>query len=512
MTTTRLIDVTVYDSTGVQVVDLSGGRYEIAKLEFSTVLPGGFGELRMQLTGAAAHLWKLRSGLKIIVRYQRETVWWGWIEDVQQRIMGMTTVATDVVALGPFQQLRQRLFSGTYSGVEGSAVLQDILLSSCPDISHDHTNIQSTAVPISVAFTNRPVAELVELVARTGNQSAQRMLFAIWEPSYHRANLGPTANLLSDPGLEQGTTYWAFSDNTDWQTAIYRSATHGARWDSGETGQVNYKGRATVSASQPYAVSYWVYHSAHSNLEVYSRVDWYTSSDTIISSSYSTHHFSSGTPGWVQYVDIFSAPATAATARPFVLAVVGSGTGRMIVVDDVMMYLAPTTTPIDDKPRPYLWALDTTMWDYLLRLDQVSMGVVQTETTRDLANYVVVRYGGSYTAAAEDSDSQALYRRRDLLVEAQSTGATEASMLRDTTLAYRKAPKRDIDWLTIPHGALSTAAGWPVAPIRLRAGHRIKLVSSQLTGIVLIKETRWQDGVVTALPERLKGIADLLAD
>lgn len=510
----RPLTLTIYNDAGAALPDPTGAQFTPASVAFSTGLPGGFLEARFTLQGPAAALTRLRAGQKAILRQGRDIIWWGWVEDLRRLIYGRV-LGVEVSCLGPWQEISQRRFTTAYSAVTSSSALMSTLAENCPNISRDTAQIVNTGMPVSIDWTQQPVSGLVKLVCDTGDSQGRPMLFALWEPTLHRARLGTVANLTSDPELEQRDRFWYLTDGTyaNWDTVNYYSAVTCMLFAEFAVDGLAHKTKVSVSPSTPYTVQYWHKWSAHSGMTTHSRVDWFTSGDVFISSTYGATYTSDGSnTAWTMRSDTHTAPGTAATARPIIGASIGSGVGRYTAVDDVRMFLAAGSLTVDTFPRAYLWPRDLSGFDYLLYTRFLAEPLTETETVRDLVNYVVASYGSSYTAAAQDTASQVLYRRRDGLINAGSVGASDAAAIRDVYLATYKNPRHEPDSFVVPFGAVRDANGILVDPIVLRAGDRLRFADGPSAGVtIMLLGTEYQDGRMTCKPEGLDDVPLLLA-
>jgi hypothetical protein len=135
-----------------------------------------------------------------------------------------------------------------------------------------------------------------------------------------------------------------------------------------------------------------------------------------------------------------------------------------------------------------------------------------TETTRQLTNAVWASYESTYTGVAEDSTSQAAYRRRDVVVSAGDLDETSAEQYRDTYLARWKDPTEEPTNLNARRLTVLNKRGLPVDPTVLRAGHRIKIMDGLRAGtIVILTSTSYSNNVAQLTPDRYMEMPVLLA-
>lgn len=507
------LSVAIYDQQGQA---LRGPNRTLYDLRFSSSLPGGFGRCALQVDGSARSL-PLAAGQTLAVLLSGAVCWWGWIEDVQIAQQGGAERAA-VLALGPWQQLQQRLVNQSWSNVTSTYILRDVLAAYCPDISQDYSQLSNSGVALTRSFVYETAARVVEEVCAGGDASQRPLLFAIWEPPGSRTRIGATGNLVRDSEMEQEETHW--ERNTDgifYVTSHVVSPRYAWRFTEKVTGGLWQKQRFAVAASSSYVVDYWVYWTAYSGMSSEIRCDWYNAFNSYLSSSYAGALVSDGsTTGWQYGRGVVTAPGGAVECRLLIGGAVGSGGGssRYYVVDDVRMYLDATNTAADTRPRAHLWSRDLSDYDYTLRTADVAAGVQTTETTRDLANAVLAKYGSSsFTAFAEDTVSQALYRRRDHLVQAGQVALADAQAQRDVYLGQHAWPGVEMSGFEVRRpGAVRTKRGLAVHPARLRAGDRLLIQDGRLAGtVIMLAEVSWANGVATCRPESYEDVTRVLA-
>jgi len=521
------LGVLVYDAAGTPVRDRSGGATRVHDLRFSTGLPGGFREATFTARLPAARLWPVGTGQTLEVRRGATVVWWGWIEDVQRRLVG-NIVEARVRALGPYQTLAQRLIvDADYDQyTQSSAALRQELLANCTEISGNYSGIESTGVtigPLEKAYW--PVSDLAKTVQDAGNAAGQRMLFAVWEPSTQidASEALHSRNVLRDPDFEGPEWYgWTVHDysNGDEETITtdYVSATRSRKAFSTSAVASGYMQLRNANIDVPentlFQFDYWYYFPTISggSLKAQVLVYWVTADDF----SYGTEHtYATDGAGWHFGSVQMTSPAgtTACIAR--LLATWSSGTEKYVLWDDCYLSEAATTQVRDGKPRAYLWPRDLSTYDYLLHTQRTE-GVDMNETTRELANYVVASYGASsYTAAAEDAASQGLYRRRDRVAAAGSEApAALATALRDATLEQYAYPLQEAAGLRLRQALrpVTTRTGLPVHLEDVRAGDRLRIADGPMAGtIFMVDSTQYQAGVLSITPENRPDVPLLLA-
>lgn len=523
----RRLDVAIYDDDGTTLLrDATGGRWGVKSLSYGSSLPGGFATASFRLERPTARTWAGRAGLKCVIRRGAQVVWWGWVEDLQRAIRGGIEYI-DVTCLGPYQHLKQRLCSVAYTGtVYGDYLLANILTTYCPEISQNFYLLASPSVNVApLTLTNEPVTNLVRLVCEAGNSSGQQMLFTLVEPpenGSYRVTTSYPSPINLDPEFSQAQTYWQLlqtSGSIGWNfyTTYYHSPAAAPLLASGgaATGSVSTTdaARFAVTAGTSYIVDYWVYFDANLGSSVQATITWFIAGWFVAGTSTLTSHSSTGTAGWSRYVETATAPAGALFGR-LNLGYTFTAANRNIAFDDAYVYVAGSEIVADTKPRARLWARDLSAADYYLYTAELDAALQVNETTSDLTNYVLAKYGSSYTAAAQDATSQGLYRRRDAVVDAgSSASSTLAAAYRDTYLARYKDPGQEPGGFRLARpGALRNQRGAMVWPEDVRAGERVQIADGPLAGtVVLLTAVEYSGGVVTCTPERVADVPLLLS-
>ncbi len=512
------INVAVYDATGQMVRDASGGRWQTRGLSFSTAIPGGFLQASFQIAAPTARLWRLTAGQRLVLRRGRDVVWWGWIEDISSTMQPETTMLT-VTALGPWQLFQQRRVTQTYAGMISTYALRDVMRLVMPELSIDASQMVNSERAITRVYTNEQAAVIAKAVCELGDSSGRPLLFAIWEPAEHNSLVEQSANLLWDGELEQTDTYWIRGGSDiyfQWSAGTYISPQYGLRMAEYATGGITQRNRVAVAAGSTYVMEYWLKWSAFAGMTCEGRVDWYNSSNNLISSTYTPQQTSDGiTTTWRRINASVTAPAGAVEAVVGVGGAVGGGGGsaRSQWIDDVKFYQQLTQVVPDARPRGRLWARDMNGWDYLLWTARLTNGLQSTASTRQLANRVTASYGSLYTTPAEDATSQGLYRRRDYLLKTTSgTGQADAETMRDVYLATYAEPRCEAATFAAQRGTITTATGRAVDLARVRAGERLRIADGPQAGrVLLLERTTWRDGVLTCQPEQQADVPLLLA-
>lgn len=524
----RRLSVAVYDAGGSVVRDRSGGSTQVYDLRFSTGLPGGFRDATFIARLPSARLWPVDTGQTLVIRRGTKTVWWGWIEDVRRRMRGQI-VEAQVTALGPYQTLTQRLIEDAdYDAyTQSSAALRQELLANCDEISGNYSGIESTGVvigPLQKAWW--PVSDLARVVSDAGNADGQQMLFAIWEPStvINATEALHASNILQNPDMEEPDWYgWSVNDyvngDTEVITSEYVSATRSRKAFSTSavaSGNLTLRNaNLAVSPSTLYQFDYWYYFPALSGITARVSVQWLDAGSGSLGFSYGTLHSSTGAAGWLYGVTQMTSPGGAATCIAYLQATWSAGLDRYVLWDDCYLSEMTTAQVRDGLPRAYLWPRDLSNYEYLLFTSR-SGGIDIKETTRELTNYVVASYGASsYTAAAQDTDSQALYRRRDRLAAAGTeAGAGLAASVRDATLERYASPADEAPSFRLRQEdrALTNRYGLPVHLEDVRAGDRLRLADGPLAGLIVLAEsTEYREGVLQVTPENRPDVPLLLA-
>lgn len=527
----RRLDVAIYDADGVTLLrESTGGRYRVENLTYDSGLPGGFLSASFFLANPTARSWPGRPGLRTIIRRGNRVLWWGWTEDIRRSVRGGVE-GLQVTCLGPWQQLLERLCSPNYTGtMYGDAAIAEELAQACPEISPNYTDLGQTLVNLApLTWTNQPVADLVKLVCEAGDNAGRQMLFAVWEPSGRSMTGFPTA-INPNPGFEvlaagypSNWSQISVTGDPRWTptTTTYNSPSHGAKIYRGTTAgtqtgriQTHVDHYFDVTAGTTYTVDFWVYFGPVASMSCNARVNWFNAGGGTISQVALTTRNSTGSAFSARYVENATAPAGAVRCRlDLMFALPDSGANAFLVFDDAYVYTPGTAIELDARPQPCLWARDLSGADYRLYTGELDAALGVDEATRGLANYVLGKYGSSFTAPAQDAVSQGLYRRRDGVVDAGNVGANVAGAMRDAYLGAHMAPVLEPGTFKLSRpGAVRSAHGVPVWPEELRAGDRIQIADGPLAGqVMLLTRVSYEGGAVSCTPERLADVPLLLA-
>ncbi len=458
---TRDVNVAIYNRAGA-LARWRGGTVQgnVRRLRFSTSLPGGFTACVFDLDLSTTRGWPVEAGYRCVVRLGRDVVWWGWVEDITRGQRGRRE-SISVQALGPWQQVNQRLITEDYEDVNSTYIIRDMLAGYCPDISQDYSQLINSGVPLTIDWEHKALSELIKLACAAGDSAGRPLLFAIWEPPGSLVNVSQTGTLNDDPELEHNERYWEPQGVLlEYVESPHQSPRHSWQWQDSASTNLRHLRRIPVTAATDYVIEYSVYWTAFAGMEGSSRVDWYNAGNTLITTTYGDTWTSDGSTGWQAISDVLTSPAGAVEGVLYVGASVGDGGGRYVCVDDVRMYLSTGTLEPQTKPRAYLWARDLSGYDYGIRSAALEAALQVTATTRDLSNWVVAGYGrGLFTAAAEDTTSQGLYRQRDVALNAGSVALVDAQAQRDAWLALHAEPGEAVGALRLARGSLLDARG-----------------------------------------------------
>lgn len=522
LTAPKRLDVAIYGEDGATLLhSRRNARYVLESLAFDNALPGGFLSCSFTLRGAVINNWPGRSGLKVVVRRGEQVVWLGWIEDIKRRQLGRIQ-QIDVSCYGPWQVLQQRLLTATYEGTIYGEVAIESALMYCQEISNNADYLASTSMSIDTfQQTNKYISDLVKMVCDIGNSSGQQMLFAIWEPARRTVEASDVLN----PGFEipgasaavapESWTWGGSSLTPGWSVEAGHDSLQAVYVQENDGSPANiYQNGIACEASTAYTVSFWAKNKTgivipYDPGDLYFTIAWKNSSGGAISTTTGT----TVTPAtsWTQYTEVVNSPAGAVTFNLTFYMTNMDPAG--IFLDDVSIY---ATWELDTRPTAHLWARDLSAADYYLWTGQLDDALDCDETTRELANNVIVSYGSTpdYTTAGEDATSQADYRQRDVLIDAGSdASSTMATALRTAHLARYKDPLLEPGSFKLARpGALRTAHGQVVWPEDVRAGDRIKIMDGPAAGeIMLLTQVSYNDGTVSCTPESAGNVPILLA-
>lgn len=526
---TRQLDVVVYTGpTSMTLLrDRSGGRSKISNLRFTSGLPGGFLEASFVVGRQSSETWPIASGQKIEIRRGRQTVWWGWVEDVKQRVRGRS-LELQVTCLGPWQELQQRYIEAVNytSDQQGGSAICTEMVANCPNLSTDHSQIISTGVsigPLTKAWW--PVSDLVRLVLDAGDVDGNRLLFAIWEPPTHEeaVDVLRSRNVCLNSNFDGPDWYgWIINNQTNGDYEIINTTSvsptrSGKSYSTSAiaTGDCTLRNQyADATAGAGYRFEYSIYFPPFTGIRARVSVGWFDGSNVLISFDYGSWINSSGTAGWQSAYTDFTAPVTAVYMIAYLIAEWPAGTDKYVGWDDCYLSRLATSEELATKPRASLWVRDLSDYDFNLWTSLLDDPLIDTETTRDLVNAVAASYASSsYTSLAEAATSQATYRRRDYLLAAGSdAGEALAEQLRDAYLGQHAQPTVDVSSFVVSRPrAITNKKNRPVQLTDIRAGHRLRLADGPRAGsVIMLNEVEWEDGVLRCTPESDYSLAQLV--
>lgn len=150
---------------------------------------------------------------------------------------------------------------------------------------------------------------------------------------------------------------------------------------------------------------------------------------------------------------------------------------------------------------PRLRSVDLSDYEWEVRSNELAeFSIVNPDD--ELANYVVASYGSapSYTAAAQDADSQTRYGRRDLLVAAgEQATAAAAARFRDRKLDEAKDERWRGNAITL-YGSIRTKGGAAMPLYYARAGDRMRIVNAtDMSGLTFLIGSTDYDATVNSL-------------
>lgn len=528
------VSVTIYNaSTGTTPLRWRG-TCQPQNLRFTTQIPGGFAECSFSVSGAAAQQFKIDTGQKVIVREGKRIIWFGWIEDIARQQGARSSLA--VMCLGPWQNCMQRLVEHFTGGMDTDEAIKVLLLLYCDRISANFNNISASGVEFAIEDRQySAVADIINDACSAGNSSDQPMLFAIWEPDETCLEPGTPYNLLVNGSFEQeGGGGETTAEGWTWSplpTSLRREDINVIRgfWSARFVGGGAHA--TTTDFIEVVALTDYVFSMKFTfRLETegdpcsaggaLNGIDfaWYDDDDVLLSTT-SYVGFPDTPPPytipyvtcvWQEFIVIITAPAGATQLK------VDLEGWAWTAIDDLQLYpLQVLNTGSEAKPIPHFWAQDLSDYEYCAYTARSGAPWTLTETTRDLANSVWVSYGGDYTAAGQDSASQAAYRRRDVVVSADVADESSAEQIRDTYLAKYKDPTVETSGSQSFGTAQISLVDKHAKPVRLtlvRAGQRIKIMDGPYAGsVITINKTEWQNGVLSVTPEKYADMSQILA-
>ncbi len=149
-------------------------------LQFSTILPGGFGICSFNFSCDIFTAWRWRTDYifyRVVIKDNVKVLFEGRLEDIEFIDSGLK-----VTFFGYFSSCGDQPNFDDYNTTSDAAI-KTILTASCPDISSDHSNIEATDITIAQIAGNEDLylVDLVSKLAAYSNTSQLAWYFAIWE-------------------------------------------------------------------------------------------------------------------------------------------------------------------------------------------------------------------------------------------------------------------------------------------------------------------------------------------
>lgn len=525
---------------------------QVSNLTWDTMLPGGHGICEFNLRRfpgadqmlAAARMVEIRHGMKpCYVGRLADPGWAGdWI---------------NVIAFGGWEHMRQRLATLAYTAtIYGNEVVEEAL-ASCPLITANWTKLEDPGFDLDgLSWTNKPVQTIVQDVLQKGDDETppRQWYFAAWDideilsetidvdtiltsnqDNYDESNNANDYRLIGDVkagNLGAGPIYLTAG-------LVFPSVNvpQGAVLKSADLTVVSNGVGGTAAGCH-----IRVYCEAADSAAVYTAGAPLLPRNRTKTSSYADWNPSAWVSG-TSYTKDIRVPVQAIIDRPgfvsgnrinVILADNSSTSANYITIKSLDGFPASTATltctyysgsVTNLTFRPYLFprtAPSESTTDYLImREDTVGGEINLARSLESLYNKVVARYGAgpSYTAAAEDTTSQALYDIRendpDELDAGSSASVTIANNVRDLYLSRHKDPL----WKTgdISVKRIRDRYGNFVHPATVRAGCVIRLVDfptfdpDECRAFYVVRTQYDADsGVLTLSPEIQTDTLDIL--
>ena len=180
--------------------NLLGDKAE--NLRFSTQIPGGYATCSYDWKCGWVSAWEIYQShyfYRLVLYEGISTIWEGRIEDIEMSPSGIS-----VTAFGYWRACFDKVFNDTTSYVAGThysdAIIQDIILASCPDIHRDFSHITSPGFNLApITFTdNQYPGDHFQRIGKLGDGSSNvPWYFAVWDG--RTPYFSPKKTAFSDP-------------------------------------------------------------------------------------------------------------------------------------------------------------------------------------------------------------------------------------------------------------------------------------------------------------------------
>lgn len=520
-----------------------------AGLQYSSMLPGGYESCSFSIPWSIAKEMMTKAAYRIAVRCGFQTAWEGRIADVVRKTGGGGVIS--VQALGGWEHLKQRRVTMTAQSGDTAKDLIERMLADFPLISSAYGDIGDPNFAITdMSWTRKDAQTVIQDVAKLGDDQTppRTWYFSVWGTD----ELSITGSYSGSITASARDAYCTNNDSDDSYTStVVRLGGQGTT--RFYTGGFIYPAlgipRYTVikTATQTMVGAGETGTDDPCRLKIYCEL---SGAPDAFSTSWpdervKTTEYEAWTPnypglgGWPadNGVNVTTDDFTAVVQEAVNYSAWTTDSGLCVIVQgqyeggldtrkqcysydnaaSTAATIAITYGTTDEttmafhpefQPRQGTSASDI---DYLIYADDVEGGFDLVPSLETTVNYVVAKYGGSsYTASAEDTDSQSLWDRRENNPEdlnaSESAGSAQAVNLRDAYLEEHKDPKWKANDITVKR--LFNRWGWPVNPAAVRAGCIIKLVDFPTFDVseeraYFVARTRYDadSGALTLSPE-----------
>jgi hypothetical protein len=467
-------------------------------LVYSSAVGTGYETCSFQIPCSLQRQLSIKHAYNLAVKCGISTVWEGRVADIERHRGDIVTIT----ALGGAAHLRQR--RATYaasSGQHAHDVLMDLIAAYCPLISTNFIDFRDPNFNVGgMSWTREDIQAIAkELMDAGDNQTPPRLWYLnIWHtesltpPGSFNGSVGASADDADNDGYTGTVVRIGFGSSTRYVAGLIfrgldipRGATvlsaYAEVYSEGELGgdgdsKVNihcerdgtpddFSVSLPSARTKTYAHTYW-------------QEDWKDTQGTWIS-----------TPQFVSAVqEVVNLESVSDLCVIFdSIETPGYDTRKQFQAwDHAETYQAKlhviwgqseeTTMAFHGEFIPRT-AANLENADYVVRQEDIAGSLDLIQTDKELVNKVVASYGSgpSYTAAAEDADSQALYDVRENdpaeLFAGESASQTQAENIRDAELA----DKKDIKWM---------ANDFTVHRLRNRGGNFVNLAAARAGCIV----------------------------
>jgi hypothetical protein len=165
----RDLTLTVLSSTRTILPDATASLATYRKLRWATRALGGFADCTFQADYGWPKGWEYRAGLVLRVMYGRSVAYEGRFED---QTPYPDVGEYDLLALGYWQQFKQRHRTNTYTNSPLSDIIQDLITNCAPQVDPDFSDILTNALTTSPVWDHKYADQAIQEILEWGDNLA----------------------------------------------------------------------------------------------------------------------------------------------------------------------------------------------------------------------------------------------------------------------------------------------------------------------------------------------------